>query len=41
VVRGDRPVIMGVVLASAIFLVVANILVDICYALLDSRVRLS
>lgn len=37
---GDLPVIMGTVLVAAIFIVVANIIVDVAYALLDPRVRL-
>ena len=37
---GDLPVIMGVVLVGATILVLANLLVDICYAVLDPRVRL-
>ena len=41
VVIGDLPVIFGTVLLAAFFIVVANILVDITYALLDSRVRLA
>lgn len=41
VVIGDLPVIFGTVLLAAFFVVVANILVDITYALLDSRVRLA
>jgi peptide/nickel transport system permease protein len=41
VTRGDQPVIIGVVLLAAAFVVVANILVDIVYALLDARVRIS
>ena len=40
VVIGDLPVIFGTVLLAAFFIVVANIIVDIVYALLDSRVRL-
>lgn len=35
----DRPVIIGVVLLGGLFLVLANILVDIAYSRLDSRVR--
>jgi peptide/nickel transport system permease protein len=35
------PVIIGFVLAAAVFVVVANILVDIAYTLLDPRIRLS
>lgn len=38
---GDLPVILGVVLFAAFFITVANILVDIAYAFLDARVRLS
>lgn len=38
---GDLPVIMGTVLFAGFFIVFANILVDIAYALLDPRVRLS
>jgi peptide/nickel transport system permease protein len=35
----DRPVIIGVVLLGGLFIVVANIVVDIAYVLLDPRVR--
>ena len=35
----DYPVIMGTILLYAIFLVVANVLVDITYAWLDPRIR--
>lgn len=38
---GDLPVIFGTVLFAAFFIVIASIVVDIAYALLDSRVRLS
>ncbi|KAB2348944.1 ABC transporter permease [Actinomadura rudentiformis] len=38
---GDAPVILGVVLAVALCVVVANLLVDIAYSYLDPRVRLS
>ncbi len=41
VVIGDLPVIFGTVLLAAFFIVVASILVDITYAILDSRVRLT
>ncbi|UBM61259.1 ABC transporter permease [Candidatus Sulfidibacterium hydrothermale] len=37
----DLPVIMGVVLFIAVILILTNIFVDILYALLDPRVRLS
>ncbi|HZC41406.1 MAG TPA: ABC transporter permease [Streptosporangiaceae bacterium] len=39
VLVGDLPVIMGFVLIGALFVVVANLVVDLCYALLDPRVR--
>ena len=35
----DYPVIMGTILLYAVFLVVANLLVDIAYAFLDPRIR--
>src|SRR5262249_36698347 len=35
----DRPVIIGVVLLGGLFIVVANIVVDFAYVLLDPRVR--
>ncbi|MDP9100713.1 MAG: ABC transporter permease [Actinomycetota bacterium] len=41
VVIGDLPVIFGTVLLAAFFIVISSILVDITYALLDSRVRLA
>jgi peptide/nickel transport system permease protein len=37
----DRPVIMGVVLLAAAVIVVANLVVDLSYAVLDPRVRLA
>ena len=37
----DLPVIMGVVIVGAIFLVLANIVVDVLYAVIDPRVRYS
>lgn len=37
----DLPVIMGTVLIAAFFVIVANIIVDMVYAILDPRVRLS
>jgi peptide/nickel transport system permease protein len=36
----DLPVIMGIVILAAAFVVVANLLVDILYSVLDPRVRL-
>ena len=40
VIRGDQPIIIGTVLFASTFVVVANIVVDIGYALLDARVRI-
>ena len=37
----DLPIVMGIVLLASAFVVVANIVVDFTYALLDPRVRLS
>lgn len=37
----DLPVIIGFVIIAAVFVVVANIIVDLAYALLDPRVRIS
>ncbi len=37
--RSDLPVIQGVVLIGAIFIIILNLLVDIAYAYLDPRVR--
>jgi peptide/nickel transport system permease protein len=41
VVNQDEPVIIAIVLLAAVFVVCANIIVDILYAVLDPRVRLS
>ena len=38
---GDLPVIIGFVLIASVFVVVANIIVDLAYALLDPRVRIT
>jgi peptide/nickel transport system permease protein len=38
---GNLPVIIGFVIVAAAFVVIANILVDLSYALLDPRVRIS
>ena len=40
VTDSDLPVIVGITLLTAFFVVVANALVDILYASLDPRVRL-
>jgi peptide/nickel transport system permease protein len=37
----DLPVIVGIVLLAALFIVTANIVVDLLYAVLDPRVRVS
>jgi peptide/nickel transport system permease protein len=36
----DLPIVMGIVILAAAFVVVANLIVDILYAVLDPRVRL-
>jgi peptide/nickel transport system permease protein len=36
----DLPIVMGIVILTAAFVVVANLIVDILYAVLDPRVRL-
>jgi peptide/nickel transport system permease protein len=41
VTQSDLPVVLGTVLIAALFIVVANIIVDLLYAVLDARVRLS
>ena len=41
VTNNDLPVIMATVLISAIFIVVANLIVDIAYAVIDPRVRIT
>ncbi|MEA2266688.1 MAG: peptide/nickel transport system permease protein, partial [Solirubrobacteraceae bacterium] len=40
-IHSDYPIIQGTVLLAAIFIILANIVVDIVYALLDPRVRYS
>ena len=39
--QGDQPVVIGFVILASVFVVVANLLVDISYAALDPRVRIS
>lgn len=41
VVESDLPMLMGVMLFSAFMIVVFNIIIDACYALIDPRVRLA
>jgi peptide/nickel transport system permease protein len=38
--RQDLPVVEGIVILAATFIVLANIIVDAMYAVLDPRVRL-
>ena len=39
--NGDTPVVLGIVLVAALFVVLANIVVDALYSILDPRVQLS
>jgi peptide/nickel transport system permease protein len=39
ITHGDFPIVQGTVLLAALFIVIANLLVDISYAFLDPRVR--
>ncbi|MBN9097386.1 MULTISPECIES: ABC transporter permease [unclassified Pseudonocardia] len=41
IVNNDLPKILGVVLLGSIFIIVANLIVDLLYAVIDPRVRLS
>ncbi len=41
ITHSDFPIVQGTVLLAALFIIVANILVDIAYAYLDPRVRYS
>ncbi len=41
ITHADFPIIQGTVLLAAVFIIIANILVDIAYAYLDPRVRYS
>lgn len=41
VVNNDLPMLLGVMIVTASFVVVANIVVDACYALIDPRIRLA
>ena len=41
IINADLPIIQGTVLFGALFIVVANLVVDIVYAFLDPRVRYS
>jgi peptide/nickel transport system permease protein len=39
IIHSDFPIVQGTVLVAALFIIVANIVVDIAYAYLDPRVR--
>jgi peptide/nickel transport system permease protein len=39
ITHGDFPIIQGTIVLAALFIIVANIVVDIAYAYLDPRVR--
>jgi peptide/nickel transport system permease protein len=41
VITSDLPVITGTVMVAAFFIIVANLLVDLLYAVIDPRVRLA
>jgi peptide/nickel transport system permease protein len=41
ITQGDQPVVIGFVILASLFVVVANIIVDISYAALDPRVRIT
>jgi peptide/nickel transport system permease protein len=40
IIRHDYPVMLGILFGSALAVVVANILTDLMYRLLDPRIRL-
>jgi peptide/nickel transport system permease protein len=39
VVESDLPVLVGTTMVAAVFIVLANVVVDILYGVLDPRVR--
>lgn len=41
VITSDLPMLLGVMVLTASFVVIANIIVDACYALIDPRIRLA
>ncbi len=41
ITQGDQPIVIGFVILAALFVVVSNIVVDMSYALLDPRVRIT
>ena len=40
IVASDMPKVMGVTMFAAVFIVIANLIVDLLYAVVDPRVRL-
>src|SRR5215469_6947615 len=40
VTQQDLPVVIGTIILASAFIVAANIVVDVCYAVLDPRVRI-
>jgi peptide/nickel transport system permease protein len=41
VVNNDLPKVLGVVMIGSVFIILANLVVDLCYAVVDPRVRYS
>jgi len=41
VVNPDQPIIVGTVLITSAFIIIANLIVDLLYAAIDPRVRLA
>jgi peptide/nickel transport system permease protein len=39
--QGDQPIVIGFVILASLFVVLANLIVDMSYAALDPRVRIS
>jgi peptide/nickel transport system permease protein len=41
ITNNDLPKVLGVTMVGALFIILANLLVDLLYAVIDPRVRLS
>ena len=41
ITKNDQPVIMGVTLLAAFFVIVGNMVIDLLYSVIDPRVRIS
>ena len=41
VLNPDLPILVGVTLITATFIIIANLIVDLLYAVIDPRVRLA